>query len=154
MSDLSLFLPTYILIWPQTTHRNLTSELPMVAAVQKRLIPRRDVMIGVLPYFHIYGMPSYLRATFRQFICHPGLAMLLFYPFYCGFPVVVLPRFDPEQFCRSIERYKVTVAFVVPPIILVLVRHPGEREFFTVSHFTCVHCRPQPLANTTYGLSV
>jgi hypothetical protein len=36
----------------------------MVAAVQKRLIPRRDVMINVLPYFHIYGRPSCLCITF------------------------------------------------------------------------------------------
>lgn len=96
----------------ETTHRNLTSELAMVAAVQMRLIPRRDVMIGVLPYFHIYGVVK-----------------LLFYPFYCGFPVVVLPRFDPEQFCQSIERYKVTVAFVVPPIILGLVHHPATNKY-------------------------
>ncbi|KAN0131894.1 expressed putative fatty acid biosynthesis enzyme [Lactarius tabidus] len=96
----------------ETTHRNLTSELAMVAAVQMRLIPRRDVMIGVLPYFHIYGVVK-----------------LLFYPFFCGFPVVVLPRFDPEQFCQSIERYRVTVAFVVPPIILGLVHHTATSKY-------------------------
>jgi acyl-CoA synthetase (AMP-forming)/AMP-acid ligase II len=96
----------------ETTHRNITSVLPMVTAVQIPLIPRRDVMVGVLPYFHIYGAVK-----------------LIFYPFYCGFPVVVLPKFDPEQFCRSIERYKVTVAFVVPPIILVLVHHPATSKY-------------------------
>ncbi|KAF8273403.1 hypothetical protein EI94DRAFT_1776338 [Lactarius quietus] len=53
----------------------------------------------------------------------------LSYPFYCGFPVVVLPKFDPEQFCRSIERYRVTVTFVVPPIILVLVHHPATSKY-------------------------
>lgn len=37
----------------------------MVAAVQMHLIPRRDVMIGVLPYFHIYGMPHILASPFR-----------------------------------------------------------------------------------------
>lgn len=98
----------------------------MVAAVQVRLIPRRDVMLGVLPYYHIYGMSRTFTALVRPLTCQPGVAKLLFYPFYRGFPVVILPKFDPEQFCRSIERYKVTVAFVVPPIILVLVHHPGE----------------------------
>lgn len=96
----------------ETTHRNLTSVLPIAAAVQMQLIPRRDVMVGVLPLFHIYGAVK-----------------LLFYPFYCGFPVAVLPKFDPEQFCRTIERYKVTVAFVVPPIILVLVHHPATSKY-------------------------
>ncbi|KAH9048035.1 AMP binding protein [Lactarius hengduanensis] len=96
----------------ETTHRNLTSVLPMTSVVMTQLIPRRDVMLGVLPYFHIYGV-----------------AKLLLYPFYRGFPVVILPKFDPEQFCRSIERYKVTVAFVVPPIILVLVHHPATSKY-------------------------
>ncbi|KAH9073096.1 AMP binding protein [Lactarius deliciosus] len=95
-----------------TTHRNLTSVLPMTSVVMAQLIPRRDVMLGVLPYFHIYGV-----------------AKLLLYPFYRGFPVVIMPKFDPEQFCRSIERYKVTVSFVVPPIILVLVHHPATSKY-------------------------
>ncbi|KAH9006616.1 AMP binding protein [Lactarius hatsudake] len=96
----------------ETTHRNLTSVLPMTSVVMAQLLPRRDVMLGVLPYFHIYGV-----------------AKLLLYPFYRGFPVVILPKFDPEQFCRCIERYKVTVAFVVPPIILVLVHHPATSKY-------------------------
>jgi 4-coumarate--CoA ligase len=151
--SIRFLLPTCRPIWPQTTHRNLTSELAMVAAVQMRLIPRRDVMIGVLPYFHIYGMPHIFASPFRQSTCHSGVVKLLFYPFYCGFPVVVLPRFDPEQFCQSIERYKVTVAFVVPPIILGLVHHPGERELSTFLHSAWADCRSQPLINTIYGLS-
>jgi hypothetical protein len=38
----------------------------MVTAVQIPLLPRRDVMVGVLPYFHIYGIVSYFRI-----ICPP-----------------------------------------------------------------------------------
>ena len=126
----------------------------MVTAVQIPLIPRRDVMIGVLPYFHIYGRPHTFASPVRQLICHSGVVMLLFYPFYCGFPVVVLPKFDPEQFCGCIERYKVTVAFVVPPIILVLVHHPGEQELFALSHSPLtLTAGPQPPTNTTCGLS-
>ena len=34
--------------------------------------------------------------------------------------------FDPDAFCANIERYKVTVSFVVPPIIVVLASHPGK----------------------------
>ncbi|KAI0301559.1 AMP binding protein [Multifurca ochricompacta] len=96
----------------ETTHRNLTSVLPMVEAVQMPLLPRRDVALGVLPYYHIYGVVK-----------------LMLYPMLCGFPVVILPKFDPEQFCRSIERYKVTAAFVVPPIILALVHHPATNKY-------------------------
>jgi acyl-CoA synthetase (AMP-forming)/AMP-acid ligase II len=43
------------LMWLQTTHSNLTSILPMVRAVHPPLLPHRDVALGVLPYYHIYG---------------------------------------------------------------------------------------------------
>lgn len=36
-----------------------------------------------------------------------------------------MSRFEPIQFCANIEQYKVTVALVVPPILVVLARHPG-----------------------------
>ena len=98
----------------------------MVSAVQIGLIPHRDVIVGALPYFHIYGVSRTFATPVRQPTCHSGAVKLIFYPFYRGLPMVVSPKFDPEKFCRSIERYKVTVAFVVPPIILVLVHHPGE----------------------------
>lgn len=41
-------------------------------------------------------------------------------------PVVVMQRFDPDAFCRIIEQYKVTFAFIAPPVLVVLARHPGE----------------------------
>lgn len=57
----------------------------------------------------------------------------VFYPLFCGIPVVILPKFDPDQFCRFIERYKVTVGYIVPPILLALVHHPGKSELFFAS---------------------
>ena len=37
-----------------------------------------------------------------------------------------MPYFDLDAFCANIERYKVTVTYVVPPIIVLLVNHPGK----------------------------
>lgn len=62
--------------------------------------------------------------------------MQVFYPLFCGIPVVILPKFDPEQFCRFIERYKVTVGYVVPPILLALVHHPGKTELLSALCFS------------------
>ncbi len=50
--------------------------------------------------------------------------------------MVIQPKFDPDQFCRFIERYKVTVSYVVPPILLALVHHPGETELLSTSHLS------------------
>jgi acyl-coenzyme A synthetase/AMP-(fatty) acid ligase len=42
---------------------------------------------------------------------HKGAVILLLYPLFCGLPAVILPKFDPDQFCRTIERYKVTASW-------------------------------------------
>lgn len=41
-----------------------------------------------------------------------------------GVPVVVLPKFIDSLFFSSIEKYKITYAFLVPPIILHLANNP------------------------------
>jgi 4-coumarate--CoA ligase len=106
----------------------------MFKAVQAPLLPRRDVALGVLPYYHIYGTHHHCHTPCIRFAnTHEGAVMLLLYPLFCGFPVVILPKFDPDQFCQYIERYRVTAGFIVPPILLVLVHHPGEASLFCTS---------------------
>jgi acyl-CoA synthetase (AMP-forming)/AMP-acid ligase II len=42
---------------------------------------------------------------------------------------VSLPRFDLEQFLRTIQDHKITRAFVAPPIVLALAKHPLVDQF-------------------------
>ena len=51
--------------------------------------------------------------------------MLLPFALMVGSPVVIMPQFEPEVFCRNIERYKVTASFIVPPVCLAILHHPG-----------------------------
>jgi 4-coumarate--CoA ligase len=55
-----------------------------------------------------------------------GLVKLVFNPFYRGAPQVIMSHFDPDAFCANVERYKVTVSLIVPPILVLLANHPGE----------------------------
>jgi len=72
---------------------------------------------------------------------HPkGVVVQVFYPLFCGISVVILPKFDPDEFCRFIERYKVTVGYIVPPILLALVHHPGKTELFSASRLSLITC--------------
>jgi 4-coumarate--CoA ligase len=64
---------------------------------------------AVLPMFHIFALNN-----------------LLFHAPWCADSIVVIERFDPVQFPAAIERYKITIAIIVPPIVLALTRHPGE----------------------------
>ncbi len=92
------------------THRNLVAN---VCQVRDNLgISSSDVVIAVLPFYHIYGMEIILNVTI-----------------HCGAAVVTMPRFDLEAFLRAMQDHAVTHAFLVPPIILALAKHPLVDQF-------------------------
>jgi acyl-CoA synthetase (AMP-forming)/AMP-acid ligase II len=91
------------------THRNLVANLCQVQAAFP--IGPDDVLIGCLPFFHIYGMTVIMNQGLRA-----------------GATIVTMPRFDLEQFLDLLERQRVTRAYVVPPIALALAKHPSVDE--------------------------
>jgi acyl-CoA synthetase (AMP-forming)/AMP-acid ligase II len=92
------------------THRNLVANLNQVTGLMP--VSEDDVLIGVLPFFHIYGMTVILNYGLRS-----------------GATVVTMPRFDLPQFLGAIQEHKVTRAYVVPPIALALAKHPLIDEY-------------------------
>jgi acyl-CoA synthetase (AMP-forming)/AMP-acid ligase II len=88
------------------THSNLVANLCQMQEAFP--IGAEDTLIGVLPFFHIYGMTV---------IMNQGLL--------AGATIVTMPRFDLEQFLELLERHSVTRAYVVPPIALALAKHPA-----------------------------
>lgn len=48
---------------------------------------------------------------------------------YSGLQLVVLPKFDLEDFCRFIQEFKITFAYVVPPVVLLLGKHPAVEKY-------------------------
>jgi acyl-CoA synthetase (AMP-forming)/AMP-acid ligase II len=87
------------------THYNLVANI--VQNQTPIAVGEDDVFIGVLPFFHIYGM---------QVILNLGLER--------GATIALMPRFDLEGFLGAIQEHKVTRAYVVPPIALGLAKHP------------------------------
>ena len=94
------------------THRNLSSNLAQVTEVYKEDIRESDVAVGILPFFHIYAMMVILNWILRN-----------------GASIVILPRFDLEQFLTVLSKHRVTIAHVVPPIVLALAKHPMVAKF-------------------------
>jgi len=88
------------------THRNLVAN--MIQAQSRLGVSPSDVLVGVLPFFHIYGMTVIMNLALRH-----------------GATVVTMPRFDLVEFLELIERHRVTHAYVVPPIALALAKHPA-----------------------------
>jgi acyl-CoA synthetase (AMP-forming)/AMP-acid ligase II len=92
------------------THRQL------VASLCQTMVPHQvgagDVVAGVLPMFHIFGMQVTMNATLRA-----------------GGTLVTIPRFSLDTFLGVLEAYRVTRAELVPPIVLALARHPAVDDY-------------------------
>jgi acyl-CoA synthetase (AMP-forming)/AMP-acid ligase II len=87
------------------THYNLVANiLQMGVSVNFK---DDDTMIGILPFYHIYGM-----------------MVVMSFMLYVGGTVVTMPHFDLENFLKLMQQYRITRACLVPPIILALAKHP------------------------------
>lgn len=60
---------------------------------------------------------------------------MLCVPLLSGCPVALMPRFEPVAFCANIERYKSTLVLLVPPVLVVLARHPGKISWGLLLHY-------------------
>ena len=88
------------------SHRNLVANLAQVEGLLG--VGREDTVIAVLPFFHIYGLTVLLNLALRT-----------------RSRLVTMPRFDLETFLVTIERERVTFAFIAPPIAVALAKHPA-----------------------------
>lgn len=92
------------------THHNLVSNIRQMEGLD--YFTENDTLICVLPLFHIYG-----------------LVVILNMGLYMGATIVTMPRFDLEQFLKAISDYRVTLAHLVPPIVLALSKNPIVDEY-------------------------
>lgn len=87
------------------THHNVVANMCQMDGLD--YFRRDDVLLCVLPLFHIYGLVVVLNM---------GL--------HLGATIVISPRFDLEQFLSTIQKYSVTLSHIVPPIVLKLTKDP------------------------------
>lgn len=43
---------------------------------------------------------------------------------YSGLTLTIMPKFEIEKFCSIVQNQKITFAYVVPPVVLLLAKHP------------------------------
>ncbi|MGI8838114.1 MAG: AMP-binding protein [Pyrinomonadaceae bacterium] len=87
------------------THHNLVANMRQMEGLA--YFSKSDTLICVLPLFHIYGLVVVLNM---------GL--------YEGATIVTMRRFDLELFLQAVQKYNVTLAHLVPPIVLALSKSP------------------------------
>ena len=108
------------------THYNLVSMLCQLHASEA--LTETDTMICVVPMYHLYGL---------HVVVNLGLSQ--------GATIVILPRYELRQFLGTLERYGVTIAPLVPPLVLELSRVP-ELDQYDLSKLRLIHCGAAPLA--------
>jgi acyl-CoA synthetase (AMP-forming)/AMP-acid ligase II len=87
------------------THANLVT---MLRQMNRGLrVTGRDTLLAVPPFFHVMGFMATLAL-----------------PLASGATVVTMPRFDLARFLELVQRHRVTVLVVPPPVMGALARHP------------------------------
>jgi 4-coumarate--CoA ligase len=133
------------------THRNIVADLLLVQnAVGNWYTSANDKFLGVLPFFHIYGLTGLVHQTLHR-----------------GIEIVVMPAFDMETFLKTIQEHRITFIYVAPPVIVRLSRDKmvNKYDLSSVNMITsgaapltkelvdAVHKRLGIKINQAYGLS-
>lgn len=91
-------------------------------------IDSEDRVLCVLPLFHVYSMISVMLCCLRV-----GAAM------------VVMPKFEINELMELIQKYRVTIAPFVPPILLGIAKSPAAAAKFDLSSVRRVVCGAAPM---------
>lgn len=102
------------------THFNLLSNA-MMCNKWLRSEPAKDIHLTLLPLYHIYGMTTVMNAAI-------SLAGTM----------VMLPKFDPVEILKVIQKYRVTIFCGVPTIYAILTSHPDIGKYDLSSIKFCI----------------
>jgi acyl-CoA synthetase (AMP-forming)/AMP-acid ligase II len=86
------------------SHRNLVANLRQIDSIEE---PDLGVFLGLLPFFHIYGMVVIMNLALMR-----------------GATSVTLARFDLETVLQVLQDFPVRLAHLVPPVVVALAKHP------------------------------
>jgi long-chain acyl-CoA synthetase len=93
------------------THRALLANVAQTAAIEPPPVRSDDVVLGLLPLFHVYG----LNAVLGQVLA-------------CGARLVLLDHFDSDETLDLVDRSGITNLPVAPPVIAAWAGRPDLRD--------------------------
>ncbi len=102
------------------SHQNLTANARQVAAIDPHR-DERDVIVGVLPLFHVFANTCVLNRTVANGGC-----------------IAMLPRFDAGQALKTIARTRATAMPGVPTMYQALLDHPQLKRTDFSSLRVCI----------------
>ncbi len=96
------------------SHRALLSNIDQVASIEPAPTRGDDVVLGMLPLFHIYGLNAVLGQVLAQ-----------------GARIVLVDRFDADQTLRDVAGHAVTNLPLAPPVVAAWAGLPAAAELLS-----------------------
>lgn len=93
------------------THANLSCQVQQARAWFPRFHDEMHIMLGALPYFHVFGM-----SVSMNFSVHMGWSQVL------------VPRPQPEPLLEAIRKFRPTFAPLVPTMYIGMLNHPDLKK--------------------------
>lgn len=103
------------------THKNLIANTLMCDAWMYKCKKGEETILGILPFFHVYGMTTVLILSVMQ----QG-------------KMVLLPKFDAEQALKTIDKQKPTLFPGAPTMYIGLLNHPDLAKYDLSSIKACL----------------
>jgi len=89
------------------SHRNLVANVVQCHGWMPSLQPGREVFLGVIPFFHVYGMSTCMNLAVK-----------------IGAELVLLPKFKTDEVLTAIQQHRVTIFMGVQAMYVAINNHP------------------------------
>lgn len=103
------------------THENLVANTQMCTAWMYKCKKGEESVLGIIPFFHVYGMTAVMNLSIMQ-----------------AFKMILLPKFDPTDTLKTIQKLKPTLFPGAPTIYISLLNHPELKEYDLSSIDGCI----------------
>ena len=103
------------------THKNLASNVLMCKAWLYKCKQGEESILGILPFFHVYGMTT-----------------VMIFAVMGSYKMILLPKFDVETTLKTIQKQQPTLFPGAPTIYIGLLNHPKIKQYDLSSIHSCL----------------
>ncbi|MGF9963403.1 long-chain-fatty-acid--CoA ligase [Bacillus rhizoplanae] len=103
------------------THKNLVSNTIMGMHWLYNCRKGEEVILGVLPFFHVYGMTAVMNLSIMQ-----------------AYKMVLVPKFDIKMMLEAIKKHRVTLFPGAPTMYIALLNYPDLHKYDISSISACI----------------
>ncbi len=98
------------------THQNILANTEMCAAWMFDVKEGAEKVLGIVPFFHVYGLTAVMNYSIKL-----------------GFEMILLPKFDPLETLKIIDKHRptlfpghrqFTLVFCITPNCSIMICHP------------------------------